>query len=490
METTELLNPYPWFLSEQQVQSKVTANSEALQSENSCVSVWEQLQYSLRPLEALPKIITNIETSRQTRRDGSEYVVLRNPAVNTYIRIDMDDYALLPLMDGTRTVNELVFAFFQIHGILSPTRIIHLVSLLQTKYFLSDSPQDVYAEIAAQMKRPSAGVLAVKILKGFVHTEIPLKHVDEKLDHLYRWIGWLFFTRPGLWIGATLAVLGPVLYMLQLGRARYPLLNPGGSYLAGLVLLMALMVFSLLAHEMGHAMAVKHAGRHVKHGGLLIYYGFLGGYVETTDIWMAPRRQRLAVSFAGPYMDLVSAGACAVASLLLPSGGLREALYTWGFILLTGTVFNFNPLLELDGYYILVDLLEKPLLRARALAFARSGLWEKLRSHQTLKREEIFYALFGLASAAYSVVAVFLAGMFWELRVSRLLAEELASGNPFIRISIMALVALISIPLLIAFKNMAGRLSRRISAGFESVQAAVTVWRQPQPLLRPDETGK
>ena len=416
-------------------------------------------------LEECPGLVPNVETSRQTTRDGKPYLVICNPAANTYLKLNPEEYALLPLMDGTRTVSDLVMAYFQFHGVLAPPRVIGFVDLLRARHFLIEPRHDADSEFAARTRQMDVGVLVARIARGFVHSEFPLKNIDARLDQLYRAIGWIFFTRPGLFVGASLAILGPILYLLQLGHARYLPLDLGGSYLAQLPVLMLLLCVMLLPHELGHAMAVKYAGRHVTRGGLMLYYGFLAGYVETSDIWMAPRRQRLIVSLAGPYMDLVGCGVCAVAALLLSPGGLREGLFTWGFFLLIGTLFNFNPLLELDGYYLLIDWLEKPLLRARALAFFRAELWKRLRSRQSLTCEESFLALFGFASAAYSGIALLLAVKFWELRVARLVSEALGNGNLLTQTGALILLALISMPLLLALMGLARRLSKNVING-------------------------
>jgi putative peptide zinc metalloprotease protein len=81
------------------------------------------------------------------------------------------------------------------------------------------------------------------------------------------------------------------------------------------------------------------------------------------------------------------------------------------------------PLLELDGYYILVDVLEKPLLRARALAFVRADLWRKLRAREPFDREERMFAIYGVLALGYSAFALGAAVYFWEHRFQRLLLD-------------------------------------------------------------------
>src|SRR3954447_9278034 len=74
-------------------------------------SVWDALSRALMPIEARPRVVRDIEASHQTTRNGVAYVIIRNPEANTYLKLDPREYALLPLMDGTRTVKALVVEY-------------------------------------------------------------------------------------------------------------------------------------------------------------------------------------------------------------------------------------------------------------------------------------------------------------------------------------------------------------------------------------------
>jgi putative peptide zinc metalloprotease protein len=65
-----------------------------------------------------------------------------------------------------------------------------------------------------------------------------------------------------------------------------------------------------------------------------------------------------------------------------------------------------NPLLKLDGYYLLMDWLETPMLHERALRFVQEDLWQKLVRREPLARQERDFGIFGLLSLAYTVVVV------------------------------------------------------------------------------------
>jgi putative peptide zinc metalloprotease protein len=247
-----------------------------------------------------------------------------------------------------------------------------------------------------------------------------------------------------------LGLLGPLLVLTELARGRYVLYEIGGSALLTVVLLVVLALVALAVHELGHGLAVKHAGRRVHEAGVRLYFGLPAAFVDTSDIWMASPRQRLLTAFAGPWTGLILGGLCAVAASLVATSPLGGFLFTAAFVFLVDNLFNFNPLLELDGYYMLIDFLDRPLLRPRALAFVRGPLWSRVWRRQPLSGEERLLALFGLGAVGYGVLAVVLAARAWQTLLLPLVVSSLESGEAFRQVGAVVLLAAIGAPLLLA----------------------------------------
>jgi hypothetical protein len=74
--------------------------------------IWDVLTRVLSPIEQRPRVDANIEATQHKTRAGASYVVIRNPAANTYLKLDAREYDLLPLMDGTRSVKGLVVEYY------------------------------------------------------------------------------------------------------------------------------------------------------------------------------------------------------------------------------------------------------------------------------------------------------------------------------------------------------------------------------------------
>ncbi len=425
-------------------------------------SFWDALARALSPIEYRPKIVANLEAAHFTTRSGQPYVVVNSPAAGTYLKLDPDEFELLALMDGTRTVKALVVEYYQRHKVLVLPKVAGLVRLLRSYNFLTDPPLNAYESLGARLRGRDAGSLLLRLARGFVQSSISLPRADAVLGSWYSTWGRLFFTRPAVLLGLVLAIAGPVLLMLELARGRYDPFRTGGSFLTAFILLAVLQVVSLFIHELGHGLAVKHARRQARHAGVMIYYGAPAGYVDTTDVWMAPPRMRLLTSLAGPWTGLVLGGIFSLAAFVLPDGPAGAFLFAWAFLFLIGNLMNFNPLLELDGYYLLVDLLEKPMLRARALSFVRGPLWSKLKRRNTLTGGEKFFALFGLASAAWTVASLMIAVQFWRMRLLPLVQEAWDGGGIVARVILLLLGALVVTPILLSLWGLVRKLRGKV----------------------------
>jgi hypothetical protein len=132
--------------------------------------------------------------------------------------------------------------------------------------------------------------------------------------------------------------------------------------------LVALNYLSLFLHELGHAAGCVAAGRRSGAIGVCLYIVFPGLYTDVTESWKMAKWQRLVVDAGGIYFSLIVATIAAAGYLGLHSGvgGVLACLCD-----LTVLV-NLNPILRMDGYWILGDFLDMPHLMALNKAVTRS----------------------------------------------------------------------------------------------------------------------
>lgn len=127
----------------------------------------------------------------------------------------------------------------------------------------------------------------------------------------------------------------------------------------------------ITAHEFAHGLTCKYFGGEVHELGLLLIYLQPAFYCNVSDAWLFPRKaSRLWVGFAGPYFELFLWSLAAVVWRLTD---MESSVNYIAFVVMTSTgiktLFNFNPLIKMDGYYLLSDYLEIPNLRQKSFSY-------------------------------------------------------------------------------------------------------------------------
>jgi putative peptide zinc metalloprotease protein len=402
-------------------------------------SVWDQLAERLNPAFERPCLRPGLAARRLTTARGEEYYIVKNPSAGTYVRLAPDEYFLLGLMDGSRQVKDLVLEYFFQYKSFAFQRIAHVVRELRQQRFLTEEPRDALGGLRSYFARRTWTYRIDRLLRSFKYHEFPLEGIDPAITALYRAGGWLFFTRPVVVLWVVLATLGVALFVWQLTHGGRDPLHFGGSYVTGVLALLPLLLLTVSAHELGHALATKHFGREVPRGGVMLYYGMPAFFMDTTDIWMEPRRPRMIVSAAGMFAVWGLGGVAMLLVLLFHDSWVGALAFQFAFVAFISNSLNLLPLLELDGYFLLMDWLELPLLRRRALEFVRGDLPRKLRHREPFNREERVFAVFGSLALTYSIFAIWAALFFWFNRLRHLVADVWAQDSPTLR----ALVALV-----------------------------------------------
>ncbi|TWU06487.1 Peptidase family M50 [Stieleria varia] len=120
-----------------------------------------------------------------------------------------------------------------------------------------------------------------------------------------------------------------------------------------------------LVHEIGHAVCASHHGVRVGRMGVMFFLMAPLAYVDVTDAWKLPSRaKRIQIALAGVYFELAIGAAAAILWWMLPIGFWKHLAAQVFLVAGPATLLvNANPLLRLDGYYVLSDWLEIPNLR-------------------------------------------------------------------------------------------------------------------------------
>ncbi|HVK96109.1 MAG TPA: biotin/lipoyl-binding protein, partial [Noviherbaspirillum sp.] len=178
-------------------------------------------------------------------------------------------------------------------------------------------------------------------------------------------------------------------------------------------LLLAWLVYPVMKafHELSHALAVRHWGGEVKDAGVGFFLLMPVPYVDASDAIAFPGKwQRVAVSSAGIAVELLLAGLALLIWMAAENGIVRDT----AFVVMTvggmsTIVFNANPLLRFDGYYILCDLIELPNLASRSQRWWTHQLQRYARKDahdpemQVQGREKFWLLLYAPASWGYRI---------------------------------------------------------------------------------------
>ncbi|NDJ76585.1 MAG: hypothetical protein GYB65_10035 [Chloroflexi bacterium] len=356
-----------------------------------------------------PQPIPGYALKRLTDARGETYWILKNLRTDTYLRLTAEQIFLWNQMDGRASVQDLAVAYMLEYGQLAINGLLVLLDQLQQKGFI-EPLINVYGAADASLSRRQDRALWRRVVRGFFHTELAISGIDARITRSYRWVGRWLFTWPVRWLMAALMLVGGVGFvglLFGLADRDVNMVSGGGaSAVLSLVALYVLLILTLVIHEWSHAIATKHYGREVRRGGFLIYLGMPAAFVDTTDIWLEQRRPRMVVSWAGPQSGFVLGGLASLLILAVPVAAVQSVLYQFAVLTYLTSFWNLNPLLKLDGYYILMDWLEIPRLRERSLAFVAGPLWRKISSRDLLSRDERIFAVFGLLSALWTGIAL------------------------------------------------------------------------------------
>lgn len=173
----------------------------------------------------------------------------------------------------------------------------------------------------------------------------------------------------------------------------------------------------------------------------MLYFGLPLVYVDTTDIWMKPRRARMAVSFAGPFSNALLGGVLFSVAAFLPDIILRSILLQAGILNTTLFFLNVLPIAETDGHYIIQDYLEMPRLRTKVLNFIRLGMWQKLARHERWAKNDFIFLIYGLVFVAGAGFMIYIGIHFWLTTIEHL--GEAAFSGPMLLIEVLSVLVVI-----------------------------------------------
>ena len=334
-------------------------------------SSFSDLWYRVGPTR--PRLAPHAQLTPQVFGERRVHVV-EDPAGGGFYRVSESAYAFVGLLDGHCTVDDAWKACCLQLGDDAPTQkeCIDVLSRLQY-YGLLSGDQPLAADMIGRRMEEVDRRRRARRWGGGLSVTLPLFNPDRLLGRI------AYLLRPlfGPW-GLAVYLLTLFTALVHLVPRHAALADQFAGVLDPSNLVWMGVIFILLRawHEFGHAAACKAlGGRCTEVGLMLVAFIFPFPYCDASSAWRFPSVQsRVIVSAAGMLFEtFVAALAAILWSHLAPeAAGLRSLLFNVMLISgVTTIIFNANPLLRYDGYYMLSDLTGIANLAQRAMELSR-----------------------------------------------------------------------------------------------------------------------
>ena len=369
--------------------------------------------------DRVPRVPPNI-VFREHIEDGRLIVRATIPPEDAIYRFPKENWELIQLFDGNRSYEEIARTYSaQIGAEYGPDEVREFAAALEQDDFWYKTPQErnvLLLQMDAQKRK--------KLLKAkksrwgdLAEISFPAVNPDKFLTWLYSRTSFIYtwwFTLVTFALFAIMAAI-TIANWDQIGQDTLHFFNFSQKSWSDVGIFYVVAVISLCWHEIGHGHACKHYGGHVPAMGFLLIYLTPAFYTDTTQtVVLASRYQRMIISLAGAWSELYI---CSVATIVWwlspPETALHSAAYM--MMLITGiasVLINFNPLMKLDGYYIMSELLGYSDLKESSTAFVSAWMkrhvWKlPVEVPYVPRRRRLGYTVYALASGLYSYTILF-----------------------------------------------------------------------------------
>jgi putative peptide zinc metalloprotease protein len=355
--------------------------------------------------------------------EGRTYHVVKDPVSLRYYRLKDNEYFLLTFLDGKHTLEEAQKEY----------EIRYRPDRLKLEDVEAFGQQLINAGLA-QNESPRAGKQLyeqrkkrrrsewMQTLTNILYIKIPVFDPDWLLKRMLRWLGWIFtLSFFAVSVLLMLSAAGLVATHFETFRSKLPEQHIFFRFQTIAYMWAALGAVKII-HEFGHGLSCKVFGGEVHEMGALLLCLSPALYCNVSDAWTLPNKwHRIIISAAGIYVELVIAS---IATFVWWNSAAHPFINNLALSLMvvcsvSTVVFNANPLMRYDGYYVLADWLEIPNLRERSNRFLKNltleyclGIEVTPEPYMALWRKILFVS-YAIGSYIYRWVVTF--AILWFL---------------------------------------------------------------------------
>lgn len=362
-------------------------------------------------------LIPTTKVHKQLYR-GLVWYVLQDACSGKFFRVPETVYRFLSRLTVTKTIEQVWQEFIEAFPEEAPGQeeVIQVLSQLHHGNLLFYRSESDHEAILDRKKKQTRQEHLTKLM-AFMYLRIPIWNPEALLSTFAR-ILFPLFSKAAFVIWLIVIGLGVETVLSNWGEVR----EQGQGFLSpdNLILLYIGLFGLKFIHEIGHAIAIKHFGGQVNTIGLMFIILTPLPYVDATQTWSLRNRwQRAIVGGAGMYFELFIAALAAMLWARTAPGVLNSLAYN---IMIIGSVssllFNGNPLLKFDAYYILSDVTDLPNLYKKGseqwLYYFNRWLLgtQKAESPSDNLYERVWYTFYGVASLLYRLAIVLIITLY------------------------------------------------------------------------------
>jgi putative peptide zinc metalloprotease protein len=342
--------------------------------------------------------------------------VIKDPVGLKYYRLQPEQYAVLILLNNERNLeqirDEVQRQFPTLRLTLSDIQ--HLITDLHQKGLVySHRPGQGVSLIKHHREQRKKKIFATA--RNLLYLRLPGWDPERTLQFLYPYVKFMF--RPWAIVLAMMLVASSwVLLGVQFHefRSQVPKFEQFFAW-PNLMYLWITLSFAKILHEFGHGLSCKHFGGECHEMGVMLLVFSPCLYCDVSDSWTLPNKwKRFIIGGAGMYIEVILAAIAVWVWWYTQPGLLKHLCLNLFFVsTITTVIFNANPLMRFDGYYMLSDLLEIPNLRPKADRMLRDTFaWyclgiESRPDPFMPETGKFWFVLFAISAAIYRWVILF-----------------------------------------------------------------------------------
>lgn len=313
--------------------------------------------------------------------EGMTHYVVKDPIGLKYYRFKAEEYFLLQQLDGKSTLLEVKKAFerkYRPQTITVDDLVRFCSQLHEAGVAQIDTPEQT--EVFVKRRRKKIWKKVRGAAANILYIKIPIIDPERLLTWMYPYFKWIY-TRTFVVLSCLLmlSALTMVVSNFTEVKERLPDFQSFFNWRTIVYFWCSLAIVKII-HEFGHGLTAKHFGGEVHEMGALLLCLTPALYCDVTDSWLLPNKwHRIWISAAGIYVECVLASFATFAWFYSNPGLFNSLMMATMFLCSMNTImFNANPLMRYDGYYVLADYLEIPNLRVKANQFFSYAFQEKV----------------------------------------------------------------------------------------------------------------